>query len=613
MAPQACTFDAATFALQFRVPPLHVTNPRPVDRDRNPQSRFVDGSDGGDRLQPLHARPRCAMSDDEPQHTSGAPAAAVPGWIEVRRGTAPLLLFAPHGGRRTLPRRPGRDNVNDLHTADLTREIGIACDATWIVNETRDRNELDLNRTQQVRERAPWLLDLLATTLEDMVAAHGGATLLAVHGWNVVQSVCDLGVGLIEEHGACRPAGRGHPTVSAAFLEQRLRLLQRCAFARDALVTIGARYPAAHPSNVMQLLTARHADATDPQLRRLAALAERVEAVQLELGIPLRWRGPRRAAFAATLVEVLTARIHTSEASTVAVGELACGGKPTTRVGIQAASDPIAVFGGIDVGPAGATAGRLLITDAADRLALFTGELVERDGQSLHVPALRIESGDGHVFDVRFTGPMLAFPALTPFTDLERGLAAGELVDADVHLHFTPTAPLADLIPGAARFGSVNGTVRLDGADYRIDVRGAASEGVPPSTSRPNVHLILPGTGRGDLDMRSRAAIDVVGDPSRPFAAEFRFEVDGVAWKETQSTPVHGVADVRLGAATLRDRVDGDDGTTRTVDATLERPIPVRRPGAGGSVVETVYALGRIGAAPLGWLELTVERGIDDG
>ncbi len=576
------------------------------------------------------------MSGREPQDPSGASTMAVPEWIEVRRGTAPLLLFAPHGARRTLPRRPGRDNVNDLHTADLTRELGTACDATWIVNETRDRNELDLNRTQQVRERAPWLLDLLATTLEEMVAAHGGATLLAVHGWNVVQSVCDLGVGLIEENGICRPAARGHATVSPAFLQNRLRLLQRRACARGALVTIGARYPAAHSSNVMQLLTARHADEADPLLRRLATLADRVEAVQLELGIPLRWRGPRRAAFVETLVEVLTAPPEVGAATgagavllasddaqgasvgaapgatTAVVGPLGCGGKPTTRIGIQAASGPVAVFGSIDVGTAGATAGRLLVTDAAGRLALFTGELVERGGQSLHVPALRIEARDHHAFDVRFTGPMLAFPILTPFADLERGLAAGTLVDAEVQLRFTPTAPLADLAPAAARFGVVTGIVRVDDARYRMDVRGAASEGLAPSAPRPNVRLVLPGTVLGDLDLRSSVVSDVAGDPSRPFTAAFRFDVDGVAWSGTRAAPARGVADVRLGDGALRIRVDGAGGASDTLDATLERPIPVRRPGAAGSVVETVYALCRIDGAPTGWLELTVERRTDD-
>src|SRR4029077_11124465 len=144
----------------------------------------------------------------------------VPDWIGGQHGTCPLGLFPPHGGTRVAPRRPGRDNVNDLHTADLTRELGVACDATWIVNPVRDRNELDLNRTEQLQRHARWLLELLATTLEDAIAGHGHAVLLAVHGWNVGQPVCDLGVGLIAERaGSCRRALRGAPTVSPAFLD----------------------------------------------------------------------------------------------------------------------------------------------------------------------------------------------------------------------------------------------------------------------------------------------------------------------------------------------------------------------------------------------------------
>ncbi|TMA80495.1 MAG: hypothetical protein E6J72_08145 [Deltaproteobacteria bacterium] len=567
------------------------------------------------------------MNEREREHPT-APTSVVPSWIEVRRGTAPLLLFAPHGARRTLPRRPGRDNVNDLHTADVTRELGTACDATWIVNESRDRNELDLNRTQQVRERAPWLLEFLAATLEEMVAAHGGATLLAVHGWNVVQCVCDLGVGLVEEHGVCRPAARGHATVSQAFLRDRLRLLQRRAHARGVLVTIGARYPAAHASNVMQLLTARHADDPEPLLRRLAMLAERVEAVQLELGIPLRWRGPQRAAFVETLVDVLTesptaavvpltgddthaATLDRRAETTLTFPVLGCGGKPTTRVGMQVASGPVAVFGSIDAGPAGATAGRLLITDAAERLALFTGELVER-GPSLHVPALCIEADDDDALDLRFAGPMLAFPVLTPFTDLERGLAAGTLIDADVHLRLTPTAPGTHLAPGAVRFGTVRGIVRLGDASHRLDASGAASEGLPAPAPRPNVRLVLPGTPRGDLDLRSHTVTEVAGDPARPFATAFRFEIDGTAWSGPQSTPLRGVADVHLRDATIRIRIDGEGQGAADLDATLDRPIPVRRPGPAGTVIETVFALCRIPNAPTGWLELTVDRGADD-
>jgi hypothetical protein len=556
----------------------------------------------------------------------------VPAWIEVRRGVAPLVFFAPHAGRRTLPRRPGRDKVNDLHTGGLTRELGAACDATWIINTARDRNEVDLNRTPQVRERASWLLELLAATLEEMVAERGRATLFAVHGWNVVQAVCDLGIGLVEEHGVCRPAARGDVTVSRAFLRSYLRRLQRLASTRDVLVTIGVRYPAAHPSNLMQLFTPGRVDDADPLLRRLARLADRVDAVQLEVGIPVRWRGPRRTAFVRTFAEVFAAappesaphregdrgREGTPSSDPPRAGAgatLACGGRPTTRLALQVASADLAVLTSVDVAAAGAIAGRLLITDAAERLALFTGELAERHTHTLHVPALRVDVRDQHAFDVRFTGPLLAFPMLTPFLDLERGLAAGNLRDARVHLRFAPANPLADLPAGAARFGTVAGVVRLGGTRHRVRARAWASAGLAPPQRHPSARLVLPGTALGDLELCSTAAGDSPSEESRKSAltAVFHFALTGTAWSDTRSTPVRGVADVHLGeSASVRVRVQAPGGESHLLAGRLDRLIPVRRPGSSGSVVETVYALCRLAAAPTGWLELTVEHAAGD-
>ncbi|MBI3767230.1 MAG: hypothetical protein HY271_01915 [Deltaproteobacteria bacterium] len=556
----------------------------------------------------------------------------VPAWIEVRRGIAPLLFFAPHAGRRTLPRRPGRDKVNDLHTGGLTRELGAACDATWIINTARDRNEIDLNRTPQVREHASWLLEFLATTLEEMVAERGRATLFAVHGWNVVQAVCDLGVGLVEENGACRRAARGDVTVSRAFLHAYLRRMQRLASVQNVLVTIGVRYPAAHPSNLMQLLTPGRVDDADPLLRRLARLADRVDAVQLEVGIPLRWRGPRRSAFVRTLADVFAAAPPDSaprregdrdgegaasfDSPRAAVGAtLACGGRPTTRVALQVASAELAVLTSVDVAPAGAIAGRLLITDAAERLALFTGELAERHTHTLHVPALRVDVRDHHAFDVRFAGPLLAFPMLTPFADLERGLAAGNLRDARLHLRFAPASPLADLPAGAARFGTVTGVVRLGGTRHRVRALAWASAGLAPPRRHPSARLVLPGTALGDLELCSTDAGDSSSEGPRSSAltAVFRFALTGTAWSDMRSTPVRGVADVHLDEpATVRVRVQTASGASRVLAGRPERLIPVRRPGSSGSVVESVYALCRFTVAPTGWLELTVEHAAGD-
>ena len=547
-------------------------------------------------------------------------APAQPDWIDVRHGGAPLLLFAPHGGRRTRSRRPGLDKVNDLHTAELTRELGLACQAGWIINAVRDRNEVDLNRVRQVRERAPWLLELLATTLEDLVATHGHATLVAIHGWNVVQPVCDLGVGLVEERGTCRPAGEGTATVTPSFVRSRLRPLQVLARAHGVVVTIGARYPAAHPSNLMQLFTPARADDPDPLLRRLARLADQVDAVQLELGIPLRWAGPRRTAFMRALVEVLTPAAGTSpsppRSAHAPTRGLACGGRPTTRVALQAASGPLAVLTSVDVAASGAVAGRPLITDAVDRLVLFTGELAKRGAGPLHVPALRFEARAPHAFDVRFAGPLLAFPMLTPFADLEHGLAAGELVEARLYLRFVPARPFAEVADGATRFGTVTGVVRLGRARYRVQAHGCANEGLGRSRPHPSVRLTLPATkALGDLELHSRAAdAPPASSTTGVDTTRLRFSVTGTA-SRTPTTAVHGVLDVYGDPpATVRAHLETKDGDAHAIDVALERLVPVHRPGAPGTVVETIYALCLQREAPAGWLELTTEYpAADDG
>jgi hypothetical protein len=558
--------------------------------------------------------PVAAMLRDRYKDAMSGPAAPPPDWIEVRHGGAPLVLFAPHGGSRSAPRRPGRDNVNDLHTADLTRELGTACDATWIVNPIRDRNELDLNRTEQLQRRAPWLLDLLAATLEAAARRHGYAVLLAIHGWNVGQPVCDLGVGLIEESsGGCRRAARGAPTVSSAFLEGPLRDLQRLAAEDGTTVTIGARYPAAHPSNVMQLLTPTRADDPDPLVRRLADMAETVEATQLELGIPLRWPGHRRGAFLRRLIEVFSPPKGARPAHAVVArrAPLACGGRPITRVGLQMATDSLALLTSIDVTASGAAAGRLLISDAPDRLSLFTGELSERPSSALHVPPLRIVARGRHAFDVRFAGAMLAFPMLTPFSDLERGLAAGTVVDARVALRFTPDSLVA--IPsGAARFGSVEGTIRLGRARHRVHGRAHAAEGMPWPGPLPSAHLVLPETSLGHLDLWSHAAPAAATDAGSGDPADdglLRLSVEGTACnRETMST-VRGSVEIRgLPPVDVRLHLETADRTHHTLGSALERRIPVRRPGREGTVIETFFAICRdTGVAP-GWLDLTVEH-----
>src|SRR5579862_8152669 len=123
----------------------------------------------------------------------------IPPWCAWRRGRSAALIIAPHGGRRAsgaLGAAAWRERkVNDLHTAHVATELADVLDGALIVNPTLDRNELDLNRISQVAGRAPWFLALIEMLLDDILLRHPRAEVVFVHGWNVVQPKCDIGVG----------------------------------------------------------------------------------------------------------------------------------------------------------------------------------------------------------------------------------------------------------------------------------------------------------------------------------------------------------------------------------------------------------------------------------
>jgi len=147
--------------------------------------------------------------------------------FSVIHGAAPLVLVAPHGGRRDPLLRPWREGglkVNDLHTAALTAELAAATGASALVNGTLDRNETDLNRICEMVERAPRFLELLAAIIDEKLAAHERVTLLTVHGWNVVQTSLDIGLGCKTEHDPLAVGRRA--AVSSAFAATALAFLR---------------------------------------------------------------------------------------------------------------------------------------------------------------------------------------------------------------------------------------------------------------------------------------------------------------------------------------------------------------------------------------------------
>lgn len=74
---------------------------------------------------------------------------------------------------------------------------------------------------------------------------------------------------------------------------------QTTALAAGLDVAIGRRYPAADKENVMQLFSARFATDQSLLIQSLAELSvqRKIEALQLELGVGLRWPGAERERF----------------------------------------------------------------------------------------------------------------------------------------------------------------------------------------------------------------------------------------------------------------------------------------------------------------------------
>ena len=216
---------------------------------------------------------------------------ATPDWCSWSRGSGNYVLVAPHGGHRlaaelpaTAKRTGRRMRINDLHTADTAALLAKALGGSLLVNHSMDRNRLDLNRITQVRSRAPWFLDVLERLIVDAADTHEEVRLLVVHGWNINQSRCDLGVGANLERP--QPVDRSALTVSLDFARDILGPLRHHPDP-DLQFTRGDRYPARHRNNVLQLFR-RDGSRCDELPESLAAIVRdgRCQAVQLELGIP---------------------------------------------------------------------------------------------------------------------------------------------------------------------------------------------------------------------------------------------------------------------------------------------------------------------------------------
>jgi hypothetical protein len=232
---------------------------------------------------------------------------------------------------------------------------------------------------------------------------------------------------------------------------------------------------------------------------------------------------------------------------------------------------------------------------------LFTGELSYSDDRAA-VPPLAIVPDADDALRITYDGPLMRFPVLTPFLDLERGLASGTLAEGRVDLTFTPDRG------GVRGFGEVRGEIVVGAHRQSILVRGVTTNRTETFMAQhfPQCRLILPDAPWG--------ASSWTRDRDRPLALGADGSVSGGLRGEvaTGAGVVAMRAEVEIALATnggtLRLRVDGPASEGVTFTARLERAIPVRRPGRDGAVIETTFALVRVENDYLGWLEVSLER-----
>ncbi|MGH7864847.1 MAG: hypothetical protein ACREQB_07650 [Candidatus Binataceae bacterium] len=530
-------------------------------------------------------------------------------WIETIDGRAPTLLIAPHGGRAgSATRARLNPKVNDLYTADITRELARRLDACAVINSGMDRNQLDCNRVPQLVTDAPWLLELIAGKLESLVSAHRQVTVLLIHGWNIIQPRIDFGLGLRRFGKELRPPGAARISASDEFINGTLAALSDRLGQLGITTSHGMRYPAGGAHNLLQAFTARHRESPHRALSRIATISAdgAVNAAQLELSVAVRMPGElrrhcidaiahafsnhRAAAPAAPLGASLT--IIRSHAPRPPAPRPALAA--ASRVGIELfdSAARIGAMASFDLGAGGFGARIMMLLDRR-RVALFTGEgIVGRANGTLSLGPLSLAAcGDG--LELRFNGPAVIVPDGAAYLSIERALSDGDLEPSmDVRAQVTFARGSADFAQAFAMigggqelaappssFGLARGAVTVGGATTEINAvarAGLSFTGIGPQRfeSRRMMWSCFAGAGalravelrsvRADGGEEQRSG-RVLGTRGWSACENVRVEID---------TPAIDVPPTSLTA-----QFTYGDGAPASLIGEVESFIPLSRPG----------------------------------
>ena len=547
-------------------------------------------------------------------------------WLETIEDDAPLLLIAPHGGRAgPATHALLNPKVNDLHTAEITRELATLLGAPALINAGMDRNRLDLNRLSQVSAQAPWFLETIHHRLAEIVARAGHATVLIIHGWNVIQARLDLGLGLRRHDNELRTPGAARISARDDFIHGSLEELVGRLASHGIIASFGLRYPGGGAQNLLQAFTDRHLDNPVTALRELSAMASlgKIDAVQMELSVALRMPGQLRKHCIDSIVEVFKRRSEVEQDSKVAprytvVRSAAPKPAPTakravtpmapTRVGIELfdPSSNIGAMASFDLGSGGVGA-RIMILLPGGRVALFTGEgTPKREGGRLSLGPLALESDRGDLI-LTFDGHAVVVPDATHYLSIERALASGwldESMQVTIRLH-----PRANRNPFEldlllerredaerdgpdAMFGELSGSTRIDGVTTSISGYGRSGisfTGISPQqfTSRRMIWACFADEAAPTaIELRAVATNDTEQRSGRILRGGIwsHCEVESLE-VETQSVtapPIH-----------LSANFTGQDSSRSVLVGAVENFIPLSRPGPNGTRIFTALGFAR--------------------
>jgi hypothetical protein len=457
-------------------------------------------------------------------------------WLESIDADSPILLIAPHGGRAGAAARATlHPKVNDLHTADITRELAARLGAAALINFGMDRNQLDCNRLTQLAEQAPWMLEMIAARVGQIVARHGRAIVLMIHGWNIIEPRVDLGLGVRTIGGELRPTGQARVSASDEFI--RGPLMNYAARLRESGVTptFGMRYPAGAMHNLVQAFTERHRDSAVAALRSIAALCEsaQVDAAQLELSVAVRMPGRLRDRCMDALSESFSPRaaapsrarsrltiVREARPRTVAPIRAPAPSVPT-RVGVEF-FDPRAGIGAMasfDLN--GGFGARIMVLSRGRRVALCTCEgRVKLAGDGLSLGPLTLALA-GRELRLSFSGPIVIVPDGSAYLSIESALASGRL-DPAARIQLRMRLPETGFDP-AAIFGGGEAPLSTDSISSFAAMTGKVEIAEESSEIRAVARAGLSFTGLGPQKFRERRMLWAAFEDGRaPSACELR-------------------------------------------------------------------------------------------